>query len=447
MRLRNETREWILRQTYIWRKEELPWDQHGKIPVRNGLVDPLTGELEPARPDHFCSWRIDIDYDKAATCPWWETMVADVFGDRDRDERDALAGVVQECIGAALIDKKPRSLSKALVFWGNENRAKSGILDVVGGLFGSAISSSIGSLEGNHGLMPFRKRAPWILHEAFGGQWHFSSVVKAIVTQEPVLINIKNGPMLTRVVYAPIFWATNHQPQFKEPTKAIVSRMIVIEVTRQFDEANPIGAAAEAFKRKFSKPGEFIVATELPGVLNWALKGLQRALERGSIATTASIDETANLIHRDSNLVAGFLDECIEFDPNARLRIADFNLAHSAWWLELKGESRRLPSGEAVNKALKAAGEPRVALDRAELRDNVTRYYGGVRLNKAGLRYHRAAYDGRLFEGKKSPTATNPGAPGANVNDDMPASWDTRKSIIAMRKAFARVKSSDDRSR
>jgi phage/plasmid-associated DNA primase len=187
-------------------------------------------------------------------------------------------------MGAALIDRKPRALSKALVLWGNENRAKSGVLDVVSGLFGNKpISAPIGSAEGTHGLMPFTRRAPWVLHEAFGGAWHFSATIKTIITQEPVAFNIKNGPIMTQVIRAPIFWATNYQPQFKEATRAIVNRMIVIEVTRQFDPDKPTGAAAEAIRRGYNKPGEFIVATELPGVLNWAIAGLKRALERGSI--------------------------------------------------------------------------------------------------------------------------------------------------------------------
>jgi hypothetical protein len=52
-RLINETHNWILRQPELWRSGKLPRDQHGKIPTRSGLIDPKTGELEPARPDHF----------------------------------------------------------------------------------------------------------------------------------------------------------------------------------------------------------------------------------------------------------------------------------------------------------------------------------------------------------------------------------------------------------
>jgi hypothetical protein len=236
--------------------------------------------------------------------------------------------------------------------------------------------------------------------------------------------------MITRVVRAPIFWATNHQPQFKEATKAIVSRMIVIEVSRQFDNNKPMGAAAEALRLGFAKPGELVVATELPGVLNWAIAGLKRALERGCIESTDSIDETAKTIHDDSNLVAGFLDDCVEYDPKARVKISDFCLAHSAWFMELKGEDRRLPTNEAINKAIKAIGDGRIGINRKEMRDKTHRYYCGIALNKAGLRYHKAAFESRLFEGKVA-TASSPGA---EVNGLIPESWGQRKSVIEMRK-------------
>ena len=172
------------------------------------------------------------------------------------------------------------------------------------------------------------------------------------------MINIKHGPMLTQVIRAPIFWAT-HDPKFKEATKAIVSRMITIEVSRQFYEDKPIGAAAEAIKRDFAKPGEFVIATELPGVLNWAIAGLRRALERGSIEVTAGIKATADAIHRDSNLVAGFIEDCIGFDPKARIKLIDFCLAFSVWFLQEKGENRSIPSNDSIGKAIKAVGDQR----------------------------------------------------------------------------------------
>lgn len=430
-KLRNEARAWIEVEPTVWSEVERAWDQHGKVPTRSGLIDPRTGELEPAKPEHYCTWRIPLDYDPQAKAPWWLMMLDDMFGDKPLAERAALIRVVQECFGASLIDRKSRALSKALVFWGGENLGKSGPLEIAEKLFGASIGAPIDSVEGTHGMMPFGKRAPWVLHEAFKGNWSFSSVVKAIITQEPVMINIKNGPMLTQIVRTPIFWATNFQPQFKEATRAIVSRMIVIEVSRKFDPDKPMGAAAEAIRRGYGKPGEMVADTELQGVLNWALDGLRRALERGSIATTESIRATADAIHKDSNLAAGFMEECVEFDRNARLRVADFCLAHSAWWLEGKGEDRRLPTNEAIGKAMKALNDGRVGMDRTEMRDTNSRYYCGVAFNKIGLRYHRAAYESRLFEGKIA-TATDPQQ---EVNGIIPLTWDAKPSVVSMRRA------------
>jgi hypothetical protein len=62
------------------------------------------------------------------------------------------------------------------------------------------------------------------------------------------------------------------------------------------------------------------------------------------------------------------------------------------------------------------------------MRDNTSRYYCGIALNKAGLHYHKTAFDSRLFEGKVA-TAT---PPDCEVNSLIPASWSTRKSVATM---------------
>ncbi len=97
--------------------------------------------------------------------------------------------------------------------------------------------------------------------------------------------------------------------------------------------------------------------------------------------------------------------------------------------MELKGEDRRLPTNEANSKVLKAMGDGRIGMDRKEMRDNTSRHYCGIALNKAGLRYHKTAFESRIFEGKTA-TAT---PPEQEVNSLIPASWDERKSVVAMR--------------
>src|SRR5258708_2648726 len=427
-RLLREAKGWIVRQPDLWR-DSVPWDAHRQIPTRSGLVDPKTLAVTAPRPAHYCTWRIDCEFDPAAAAPWWTVMIGDFFSDREPEVAAALIGVMQEVLGAGLIDDKPRSLSKALILQGGSNVGKSGILEVFGGLFGNeTISISIEHLENAHGLMPFIKRLPWVLHEAFTqNRWHFSSFVKAMITGEPCNINVKNAPMLSQRVRPPIFWATNYPPQFKEATKAIVNRLIVIEGRTEFIEGKPIGAAAEALRRGFSKPSELVLACELSGLLNWAIAGLQRALARGFIELTDEIRKTAIDIRRDSNLVAEFIDDCVTFDRDRRLSTPDFCAAFSVWWMEHQGVHRSLPSNEAIGKAVVALADRRIAADSG-LRHTHRRYYCGVKLNEDGLAFWRRARDATAFEGKVASVSAAEG----DVNGWIPADWFARKSVQAM---------------
>ena len=121
-----------------------------------------------------------------------------------------------------------------------------------------------------------------MLHEAFdAGKWHLSSIVKAIISGDQVPVNVKSGKMFDMEITAPIFWGANTDPQFKEATRAITNRIVVIECRREFDEKHPVGAALEAQRLGFKKPSVMVLAQEAEGVLAWAMEGLRRLLARG----------------------------------------------------------------------------------------------------------------------------------------------------------------------
>jgi P4 family phage/plasmid primase-like protien len=429
-KLVNETRLWIQRQNETNRRGTIPWDKHGLVPTKSGLINPRTGEVRPMRPDDYCTWRIEVEYDKDAECKWWLQMLDDVFADRTEGERAATIMVIQELLGAGLIDVKSKDLSKALIFLGGSNFGKSGLLEVLGGLFGQEVNSTpIEALEGAHGMMPFVHRRPWVLHEAFDQRkWHFSSSVKAIVTSEPIGVNVKNGPMLSIRVHAPIFWGTNHPPQFKEATRAITNRLVVIECKREFFEDNPVGAAVEARKLGLGKPSDLVLRGEMKGLLAWAMAGLKRALERGRLMLSKQMSESIEEIRRDSNLVDGFLTDCCFYSRDHRISVPDFCLAFAAWFLENKGENRSVPSNEVIGKALWALNDPKIAMG-PELRDNKRRYLAGVLLNDQGLAFHEAGSVNRDLEGKTA-SATSPGV---LVNQMMSADWCLKPSVKAMK--------------
>lgn len=424
-KLINEARLWIMRNPDLYR-DEVAWDAHGKIPTRSGLVDPDTLAVEAPRLEHYATWRIECEYKPGATCAAWERMLGDTFGDRDDGLRAATIETLQETVGMSLVDVKPKSLTKAVVLIGGSDSGKTTVLDVVGGLQSDRpISTPLDGLGGTHGLMEFTRRAPWVLHEAFDqSKWHFSALVKSILTGDPVQINIKNGPLVTQRVRAPVFWGTNHPPQFREATKAIVNRLVVIPCRQTFRESSPVGVAVDARRHGFADPAAYVLATEKPGLLNWAIAGLRRAKARGHLALTAEIEEMRTEIRAESNLAEGFIRECVVFNKDGMVATTDFCAAFTVWWEENKGERRGVPSNDSIGKAISALGDGRIAMHRTE----DARLYVGVHLNEVGMDYWRGASSGTAAQGKTARLSSGADA----VNKAIPGAWNHKTNIVQM---------------
>jgi phage/plasmid-associated DNA primase len=437
-RLIREAREYLMRLPELHR-DDIRFDAHGKIPTLSGLVDPRTGEVTPAKPEHYCRWQIPYAYDPDATCPLWLQMQEDVFADRSVEVRAAHVGLLQELLGAGLIDLKPKGLMRALVLVGGSDFGKSGLLDVMAGLYGRQHNAtSMDALNGPHGLMPFISRVPWLLHEAFdAGRWHLSGVVKALISGDAIQINIKGSKIFTHHFTAPAFWGANSAPNFKEATDAIVNRLVVVECKRKFYPDEPVGVAAFARERGFEKPQHLVLATEMSGVLTWAVEGLRRALARGYFELPEESKAAAENVRIDSNLVAGFIRDCVEFDPSNMVSTPDFSAAFASWWLENKGEDSGIPRAERIGWAIKALGDPRIAVDRNEIRLTSRRYYAGISLNADGRRHwsNTTSSDAFVFQGRTTNTSTEI----ADVNKMIPVDWDAKPMIQAMRAAYDKM--------
>ena len=430
-RLINEARNYIIRAPELQGRGTL-FDRHGKVPTMNGLIDPATGELEPAKPEHYCTWRIPYEYDPAATCPYWLQMLEDTFADRPPAVRAEYVQLLQEWLGMSLLDRRAKALSCILFLQGASDYGKSELIDVLAGLFGPRRNTTpIDMLDKTHGLMAFADRYPWVLPEAFDqGKWHFSSVTKALASGEPIQINMKSDRIFDHTFTGPIIWGANNDPQFKENTAAITNRLLIVPCLRKFDVLEPVGVAITARAAGLDKPSQLVLRDEMPGVLVWAVQGLLRAKARGYFLRPDESRTAAANVRRDSNMAIGFVDDCVVFDPDSMVSVPDFAAAFASWWAEGKGSERGVPGSESVSKALKAMAEHRIAFD---LRDMHRRYYAGIRLNTEGRRYWSNAVtsDAFVFQSRKASTTES----GGNPNRAIPPEWDGKGVIDAMRAA------------
>jgi phage/plasmid-associated DNA primase len=433
-RLINEARAYIIRDPYLQARKVL-FDTHGKVPTLSGLVDPASGSLTPPDPEHYCTWRVPFEYDPAATCPHWLQLLGDAFADRPAAVRAEYTALLQEWLGMSLLDDRTKALSCILFFQGGSDYGKSEIINVLAGLFGPRRNTTpIDMLDKPHGLMAFARRVPWVLPEAFDqGKWHLSSATKALASGEPVQINMKNGAIFDHTFTGPIIWGANTDPQFKEATAAITNRLLIVPCRRKFDPETPVGVAIAARAAGLYKPSQLVLRDEMPGVLAWAVQGLLRAVARGYFKRPEASRIAAENVQRDTNIVMGFVADCVAFDPDSMVSVPDFAAGFASWWAEGKGSETRIPGSESVSKALKALAEPRIAFD---LRDNSRRYYAGIRLNDEGRRYWSNAVtsDAFVFQSRKASTTES----GGNPNRALVPGWEGKEVIIAMRAAHAK---------
>ena len=224
---------------------------HGKVPTRDGLIDPITGELEPLKPGHFATWVLPkVKYDPDAKCPNWIQMLNDALSDKSKEERKLDIQLIQEVMGMSLLDNKLKALQRGLILLGLGDTGKTSLQQVMAGMLSSTwITTPLSALSGAHGTQAFIKRAPWILGEAFTTSiWHLADTVKMILGGDSIEINPKNKDAICIKPNTPAFWATNYPPKFKEPTRAIVERIVVLQLTKVFDKSKPIGVAVAAKK-------------------------------------------------------------------------------------------------------------------------------------------------------------------------------------------------------
>jgi phage/plasmid-associated DNA primase len=325
---------------------------------------------------------------------------------------------------------RARQLMRALIFVGPPQSGKSNLLTVLSGMFTkSPNTTTFDLLENTHGTTDFLRNVPWVLHEAFDqSKWHFSATVKSLLSGDPISINIKNGPIVERRFKLPVFWGTNSPPQFKEASRAIETRVRIVRCKQSFDPAEVTGVAKEAIEKGYASPAEYVLDTEMSGLLNWFIEGMQRAAKRGYLADTDEMKQSAKDMRTNANIMVGFFEEAVDYSYTHMVSLPDFLAAYRVWWEENRGEGRFAPSSDMVVKSIESLYDGRVAINSKLIRYNTKRYIAGVSLNEMGLALWKANFNATAAKGDSARISSRE----EDVNVLIPEEWFDRKIIRNM---------------
>ena len=267
----------------------------------NGTIDLLTFELhDHDRADHL-TYCLPFDFDPHATASLWASdYLAKVFVYEDTTETDhSLIALVQELLGYSLTNDT--SLETMVWLYGDGGNGKTVIIEVLRALLGPLATSvdfqHLGA-PGNYDLASLTGMRVAFSTESERGGTVAEGYIKRLVSGETIKARPIYGSPFEFKSISKVWWAMNDKPIIKSTSSSMWRRLKLIPFNRKFEGGE-----------KDPKLREKLMA-ELPGILNWALEGLQRLwANKGEFTYSYAAEEFLREYEEESNPVKLWITE------------------------------------------------------------------------------------------------------------------------------------------
>ena len=293
------------------------------INCQNGIVNLRNGELMPHDSNFMMSKITNCEYDPSGKKPerWLQFLDEVTNGDKE------LQRYIQKCVGYSISGSIKEQCAYFLYGMGNDG--KSTFLDTVADMLGGYAANT---------------QPETIMMKKWGDTGASSDIARLksarfVTSEEPtegvrlnegLLKQLTGGSKITcRFLYADEFeylpefkiWvATNHKPIIRGMDLGIWRRIKLIP----FEVNIP--------KSKVDKNLKYRLRKELPQILKWAVDGCMLWQKEG-MAEPQCVLEAVKEYKQEMDLLAGFLEQCIEIDyeNDERIMASDLFSLYSRW--------------------------------------------------------------------------------------------------------------------
>lgn len=337
-----------LADTSLFIPDEL-WNAKTNVLVmQNGTLDITERRLRPHDPEDYATERLTYAYDPRATAPNWERYLNTSLCE--------VKEFVQEFAGYCLTTDVRHEI--ALWFVGVRGSGKStGVLG-----FQTMLGPKIGWLgladieKSRFSLINLPGKNLCIATEQPALYMQASNILNAIISGEPVTVERKYHDSYTFTPYTKILWSMNSLPRVGDTNDGIFRRVKVV----RFPFLPP---------ERQDTTLKDLIACEGPGILNWALAGLERLTSRGRFRIPQCVTDATEQFQTTNDVPAHFVaDECEVGDYSVQSSI--LYSAYKQWTVE---------NGHMAQSATSMAGEWE-RLGFVRYRAEGRTYYRGIKV-------------------------------------------------------------------
>jgi len=272
------------------------------IPLKNGLFNLETWDLQPHDPDKLFTYQLPVEYNPDAKCPKIYKFFSEVLNEDN-------IPLMQEIFGYCLWVDYPSHKT----FWllGLGRNGKGVTLNLLSSMLGKENVTNIPlrKLEyGRFALYNLYGKLANIMSEPDPRKMEKSTVLKMLTGGDLISAekkNVQNEINFTN--YAKMIIAANQIPEIVDTTIAFWERVITIKYPNFFGDDK----ADKNLIEKLTTP------EELSGLLNWSLDGLKRLRENNwNFTKTQSAEEMKVEMKKYADPVFAFIEEKCIVDLN-----------------------------------------------------------------------------------------------------------------------------------
>ena len=243
------------------RSEELdqnPW----LLNCQNGTINLRTGKLQEHNPKDYITRICTAKYDADCAIPLWTQLMEKITSGDNEYMR-----YIQKALGYSLTG----DISEQAIFllYGTGSNGKSTMLNIFAALLGGYAQSTSSDTfmqkknESVNNDIARLKGARFVSAiEMEEGKRMAESLIKSMTGGDKLVTRFLYGEFFEYIPQFKVFLAVNHKPMIKDTTNSIWRRIKIMEFTNTFTEQ----------ERDKNFPAK-IMATELPGILAWAVQG------------------------------------------------------------------------------------------------------------------------------------------------------------------------------
>jgi putative DNA primase/helicase len=340
-------------------------EQRTIVACQNGLLDVTIRALHPLTPVFFNRVSVPFDYDPQAPAPTrWLSFLNSIWPE-DPEAVQAL----QEWFGYVLSGRT--DLQKMLLIVGPMRSGKGTIARTLTALIGkrNMTGPTMSSLTTNFGLADLIGKSLAIVADARLPRQGAETIVERLLTisgEDAVTVDRKHKEPWSGRLPARFMLLSNELPAFRDSSGAIASRLLILTMA-----ISNLGSEDTTLERD--------LAREMPGILNWALDGLDQLTTRGRLVEPASSAEAVALLNASTSPIRAFLADWCQMDPEAS---TPKDGLYEAWRDWCRTEGRDHPGTKPTfSRDLFAAG---AGIKESKIRIGGVRTpsYVGVRLDR-----------------------------------------------------------------